>query len=202
MTPVARRPAVPRIVAATWVLAMFVGGTAVAVAAIRPEPQPRMLSPRTAARYLAEIVPASRDAVRVNGIVGSGHGGAWQFAAHVTWHEPDGTINGGVTVLPDLAGDDPWDSPVDPSELPHEHEIGWTLDQLAAVLAHPKGTDDDRAMVELEITASRDSVIACHSPRDAVARCTEYDRTGRRTRAFTSRLSDTPLAGAVAVERA
>jgi hypothetical protein len=202
MTPIARRPAVPRVVVATWVLAMFVGSAAVAIAATRPEPQPRTLSPRTAARYLAEIVPVSRDDVRVNGIVGSGHTGAWQFVAHVTWLESDGVIDGGVTVLPDLAGGDPWDSPVDQSEFPHEHEIGWTLDQLATVLGHADGSDDELAMVELEITESRDSVIVCHGQRDAVARCTEFDRTGRRIRAFTSRLSDTPLAGAVAVERA
>ena len=137
----------------------------------------------------------------MNGVVGSGHTGAWNFSAHVTWREPDGTINGGVTSLPDLAGGDPFDSPVDPSRLPHEHEIGWTLDQLTAVLRRLDGTDDDLAMIELEITESRDSVITCHGHRDALARCAEYDRSGRRLRTFTSRLSDTPLAGSVAVER-
>lgn len=201
MTPAVRRPAVPRAIAVTWAMSALVGGAAVGVAAARPEPQPRTLSPRTVARYLGEIAPAPRGAVRVNGVVGSGHTGAWNFSAHVTWREPDGTINGGVTSLPDLAGGDPFDSPVDPSRLPHEHEIGWTLDQLTAVLRHIDGTDDDLAMVELEITESRDSVITCHGHRDALARCAEYDRSGRRLRTFTSRLSDTPLAGSVAVER-
>jgi hypothetical protein len=192
---------VPRIVAATWALATFVGGETVAVAATRPEPQPRTLSPRTVARYLADLVPAPRNAVRVNGIYGSGHTGAWQFVAHVTWRGADGTINGGVTDLPLLAGRAPFNSPIDPSRFSREQAIGWTLDQLAGVLARIGDADDDLAMVELEVTATRDSVIACHSDLDALGHCVERDRSRRPLRAFDALLSDDPLEGAVAVKR-
>ena len=107
MTPAARRPGVPRAIAATWALSALLGGIAVGVAAARPKPQPRTLSPRTVARYLTDIAPAARADVRVNGIYGSGHAGAWQFVAHVTWRTADGTIDGGVTNLPILAGEPP-----------------------------------------------------------------------------------------------
>ena len=202
MTPAAQRPGVPRAIAMTWALSALLGGIAVGVAAARPEPQPRTLSPRTVARYLADIAPAARDDVRVNGIYGSGHGGAWQFAAHVTWRTSDGTIDGGVTNLPILAGESPWTSPVDPSTFPREHEIGWTVDQVASVFARAEDTDDDLAMVELEVTAIRDSVIACHGRRaDMRGHCSERDRRGREVRTFDAHLADDPLGQATAVQR-
>lgn len=203
MTPAVRGVGVPRSIAVTWVLSALLGGAAVGIAATRPEPQPRTLSPRTAARYLADIVPAPRDDVRVNGIYGSGHTGAWQFVAHVTWRRSDGTINGGVTNLPILAGSAPWDSPVDASTFPHEHEIGWTLDQLADVLRNVGDVDAHLAMVELEVTAARDSVIACHSgSTEPLGHCVERDRAGKRIRQFDAPLSDNPLGQATAVQRA
>lgn len=203
MRPSARRPGVPRAIAVVWALSVLLGGTAVGVAAARPEPQPRTLSPRTVARYLAGIAPAGRDDVRVNGIYGSGHAGAWQFVAHLTWRTADGSIDGGVTNLPILAGEPPWTSPVDPSTFSHEHEIGWTLDQVADVLARAEGADDDLAMVELEVTATRDSVVACHGRRaDQVGRCVERDRNGNRLRQFDTPLTDDPLGQATAVQRA
>ncbi|MDT4922642.1 MAG: hypothetical protein QOG01_355 [Pseudonocardiales bacterium] len=187
----------------TWALSALLGGIAVGVAAARPEPQPRTLSPRTVARYLADLVPAERDDVRVNGIYGSGHMGAWQFVAHVTWHTADGTIDGGVTNLPILASEPPWASPVDPSTFPHEHEVGWTLDQVAAVFARAEDTDDYLAMVELEITSTRDSVIACHAARaDQVGHCAERERNGHPLRQFDATLTDDPLGQATAVQRA
>jgi hypothetical protein len=203
MTPAARRPGVPRAIAVTWALSALLGGVTVGVAAARPEPQPRTLSPRTVTRYLAEITPAARDDVRVNGIYGSGHKGAWQFVAHVTWRTADGAIDGGVTNLPILAGEPPWASPVDSSRFPDEHGIGWTLDDLASVLARVESTDDHLALVELEVTATRDSVIACHAARaDALGRCIERDRRGREVQRFDAYLTDNPLGQATAVERA
>lgn len=203
MTPTARRPGIPRAITAVWALSALLGGLAVGVAAARPEPQARTLSPRTVARYLAGVAPAARDDVRVNGIYGSGHAGAWQFVAHLTWRTSDGAIDGGVTNLPILAGEPPWTSPVDPSTFPQEHDIGWTLDQVAAVLARAEDTDDDLAMVELEVTATRDSVVACHGLRaDQLGRCVERDRHGDRLRLFDARLTDDPLGQATAVQRA
>lgn len=155
------------------------------------------------ARYIADLVPAAREDFRVNGIYGSGHSGAWQFVAHVTWRRADGTIDGGVTNLPVLADSPPWESPVDPSTFPHEHEIGWTIDQLADVLRHVGDVDADLAMVELEVTPSRDSVIACHSSRtEPLGRCRELDRHGHQLRRFEAQLTDNPLGEATAVERA
>lgn len=202
MTPAARRPGVPRGIALTWALATLVGGITIGVAAARPEPQPRTLSPRTVARYLADIAPAPRQDVRVNGVYGSGHSGAWQFVAHVTWRTADGTIDGGVTNLPILAGEPPWDSPIDASRFPEEHAIGWTLDDLARVLARVEGTDAGVAFVELEVTALRDSVVACHGARgNAVGRCVDRDRRGRELRRFDAFLTDNPLGQATAVQR-
>ena len=203
MIPAARRPGVPRGIALTWALATFLGGITVGVAAARPEPQPRTLSPRTVARYLADIAPAPRDDVRVNGIYGSGHSGAWQFVAHVTWRNADGTIDGGVTNLPALAGEPAWDSPIDRSRFDSEHAMGWTLNEIATVLARFDASDDDLAFVELEITAVRESVIACHGSRaDMLGHCVERDRRGREARTFDAHLTDNPLGQALAVQRA
>lgn len=203
MTLAPRRPGVPRVIAAAWALATLLGGAAVGVEATKPEPLPRTLSPRTVARYLADIAPAAREDVRVNGIYGSGHNGAWQFAAHLTWRTADGTINGGVTNLPVLAGEAPLDSPVDSSRFAEEHTIGWTLDDVARVLARSDDTDAELALVELEVTATRSSVIACHGARrDAMGRCAERDRRSRELRRFDAYLTDNPLGQATAVQRA
>ena len=202
MRPAARRPGVPRGIAVTWALATLVGGITVGVAAARPEPQPRTLSPRTVARYLAGIAPAPRDDVRVNGVYGSGHSGAWQFVAHVTWRNADGMIDGGVTNLPVLAGEPAWGSPIDRSRFDSEHAMGWTVDELATVLARLDDTDDDLELVELEITAVRESVIACHGRRaDMLGHCVERDRRGREVRTFDAPLTDDPLGQALAVQR-
>lgn len=202
MTPAARRPGVPRPIATVWALSTLLGGIAVGVAAARPAPQPRTLSPRTVARYLAEIAPAQRHDVRVNGLYGSGHDGAWQFVAHLTWRTPDGTIDGGVTNLPILAGTEPLDSPVDTSRFAGEHDTGWTLDELHAVLARLDGMDDDLALVELEVSASRDSVVACRARRgEPVGRCVEHDRRRRLLRRFDAHLTDDPFGQATAVQR-
>lgn len=203
MTLAIRRPGVPRAVVAIWAVSVALGGLTVGVAAARPEPQPRTLGPRTVVRYLAELVPAQRDGVRVNGIYGSGHSGAWQFVAHVTWRAADGTIDGGVTNLPILAGEPPWVSPIDRSRFDREHAMGWTFDELAAVLARVDHIDADLTMVELEVTAIRDSVIACHGRRsDMLGRCVERDRRGREVRTFDAHLTDNPLGQATAVQRA
>lgn len=201
MRPLARRPDVPRIVVAAWALATLLGGFTVAGAATRPAAQPRTLSPRTLAQYLAEVVPVPRDDVRVNGVYGSGHSGAWQFVAHVTWPRADGTIDGGVTNLPILAGNGPLDSPIDTSRFTSEHETGWTLDELHAVVARLDDMDDELALVELEVSASRNSVVACHSGRvELVGRCVEQDRRRRLIRRFDAQLTDNPFAQATAVQ--
>jgi hypothetical protein len=58
-------------------------------------------------------------------------------------------------------------------------------------------------MVELEVTAIRDSVIACHSGRaEPLGHCTERDRAGKLLRQFDQRLTDEPFGQATAVQRA
>lgn len=97
----------------------------------------------------------------------------------------------------------PLDSPVDPSRLAPEHEIGWTLDQLRVALARLDGTDDELAMVELEISPARDSLIACHAALAIqVGPCTEDDRNGRRLRRFQAQLTNDPAEDARSVQRA
>lgn len=201
MTPEARRRAVPRAVVLSWVLSTLLGGSVVAATVAGSAAQPRTLSPTTLAGYLAEVAPARADDVRVNGVYGSGHSGAWQFVAHLTWRDED-VIRGGVTNLPALAGGAAVDSPVDESSLAAEHEIGWTLRQLNAVLSRLEGTDDALAMLELEITTTRDSFIACHSARRAsTGYCTEHQRTGDVIRRFSAALSDEPSGDAHSVRR-
>lgn len=79
--------------------------------------------------------------------------------------------------------------------------MGWTLEQVDLALSDIERADDDLAMVELEITNTRDSVIACHARRPhTVAACTEQER-GRGTRRFRARLSDSPFGGALSVAR-
>lgn len=70
------------------------------------------------------------------------------------------------------------------------------------MFARAENTDDDLAMAELEVTAVRDSLIACHADRaDQIGHCDERDRDGDRLRQFDSRLVDDPLGQAMAVQR-
>jgi hypothetical protein len=63
-------------------------------------------------------------------------------------------------------------------------------------------SNDDLAMIELEVAAVRDSVIACHGRRaDQVGRRVEGGRDGDRLRPFDPHLSDEPLGQATAVQR-
>jgi hypothetical protein len=181
---------------------VVVGAAAVGSALAAPGRDSQALSPSTVSRYLKNVVPDEAVEVRVNGIYGSGHDGAWQFVAHLTWRSTDGSLSGGTTELPVLAGADPLDSPVDPSRIPTEHEVGWSVNQVRDVLIRSGVGDDPLAMVELEITAARDSLIACRaSQADERAPCTEADRSGHFVRRFTDTLSDDPLAGPLSVHR-
>lgn len=70
------------------------------------------------------------------------------------------------------------------------------------MFACAEGIDDGPAMVELEVTAMRDSVIACHTVRvDEVGHCAERERDGDRLRQFDSGLSDDAFGQATAVQR-
>lgn len=197
-----RRPSVPRWVVASWALSLVVGAAAVGSVLAAPGPQPQALSLRTVSRYLRRVVPDDAVEVRVNGIYGSGHSGAWQFVAHLSWRREDGSLAGGKTELPVFAGADPLDSPVDPSRIPTEHAIGWTLDQLRDVLGQVGAGDDPLAMVELEITAVRDSLVACRATHlGEPAACVEANRSRQVLNRFEVPLSDDRLAGALSVQR-
>lgn len=201
MTPTANRRSVPRFVILTWMVSIVLGGAVVGTAAAQPEGQARSLNPRTLSGYLAQVVPVGAKEIRVNGVYGSGHSGAWQFVAHLTWNNA-GTLAAGVTNLPVMAGTQPIKSALDAAKLLSEHEMGWTIAELDRVLSRLEKTDQDRMLVELEVTTSRDSVVACGAADNPErGRCTEHDRAGRKLRSFPATLRDEPAAGALSVRQ-
>ena len=94
----------PRLIAGSWTASVLTGAALLALGAHPARPEPDALSPYSLAAYLRRLAgPAATD-IRINGVYGSGHHGAWQFVAALTWRTPEGTITGGTTSLPQLAG--------------------------------------------------------------------------------------------------
>jgi hypothetical protein len=202
MTLAARPSRAPNSMAVSWGLSVIAGFALVAVGPHPARPEPQTLSPYSVASYLRRIAgPEARD-IRVNGLYGSGHHGAWQFVAHLTWHTPDGDVAGGTTSLPQLAGQPALDSAFSAERLTQEERLGWTLRTVADVLDKTPRPDDDLALVDLEIPASGPaSLIACHAHVEIVARCETRDARGSLANVDSEWLLDQPSLGAVSVQR-
>ena len=213
----------PRWLRAVWVVSVLLGAAVVVVppgAASTPPPSDRTggpgdgrapatgsvagLTPATVATFLSRIPPPGSVGIRVNGIYGSGHAGAWEFVAHLTWHRPDGEMAGGVVRLPALAGAAPEDLGLGTDRLAAEERIGWTLAELGrALLAATDGSDPALALVELSITpdGAGDLVSCVGASGPGPGRCAATDRRGVSGPPFTATLADTPADGALSVSR-
>jgi hypothetical protein len=161
------------------------------------------LTARTLARLLADATPEGATDVRVNGFYGSAHEGTWQFVAHLTWRDADGSFHGGGTELPQNGGQPPIPSDMSEDELAREHRIGWTVSRLRHALRDVDIGEADLAMIELEITPDKKpSVVVCAANRtEPAAACVERDDRGRVLRRFTDRLIDVAGWDAISVQR-
>jgi hypothetical protein len=203
----------PRLLVASWALSVATGSALVALGPHPPRPEPHTLSPYSVAAFLRTAAGPDARAIRVNGLYGSGHHGAWQFVAHLTWTTPDGHTMGGTTTLPQLAGHTALDSTFDRPRLEVEEHLGWTLDTLAAVLDSLPGTDAPLAMVELNIPTaeSPETAVAsktgegivtfCHDEATRAAVCLTRSEHTKRPRTFADELTDQPLLDALSVQR-
>ena len=208
--PVPRQPRPPRAVLAAWAVSSALGATVVAVTASTASSDPAPtggLAPSTLVHYLiAAAGPGARD-LRINGVYGSGQGGAWQFVAHLSWRVASGGLATGETQLPDQAGRTAPGPVLTSAQLADEQRIGWTPAQVQAALrADPALDDAALATVELQTTDAGSAATVCASAESgrglisAPARCTTYRRDGAAA-TFRDVLRDQPGAGALSVQR-
>lgn len=191
----------------TRMLSVVAGAITISGAALVGIPDaaaPSGLTVQTVARLLADAVPSSVHDVRVNGMYGSAQQGTWQFVAHLTWRNNAGTVQGGSTELPQNGGQTFIPSQLTELQLDNEESTGWTIEHLAHALRRIDLGSAALAMVDLEITAARGTMlVACSAPATRVtARCTDYDGKGAVRRHFQDRLLDEPTLAAISVQRA
>lgn len=196
------RPVIaPRWVAGCWAAAVVSGAATILVSEGTSQATPRTLGPATVASYLERVAgPDARD-IRVNGVYGSAHNGAWQFVAHLTWHDSAGAIHGGTTNLPALAGAPASISEFSPDRLSTEELIGWTSAMVQQVFTAVPQPDAPLAFVELQITEQQATVLTCAGEIGRPAACRVLDGQGRQVQSFDDQLADDPSAGALAVSR-
>src|SRR5438270_242487 len=139
MTLAARTAQAPRWVTACWAVAA-VGGAVLVLSSSPTQASQHTLGPSTLASYLQRVVGPHAHEVRVNGVYGSAHDGAWQFVAHLTWRDAAGSIHGGTTDLPTLAGAATLPSEFGDGRLSAEEDIGWSLHTLDLVLGKVQHT--------------------------------------------------------------
>lgn len=200
MTPVARPASPPRAVVGCWAISVAAGVFLVATP-WSLDREPSALSPYSVAAYLTRVAPAGARDVRVNGLYGSGHGGAWQFVAHVTWRDSSGEIAGGTTNLPILAGGSALASAFDVERLKQEHTIGWSVEAIDSVLDTFDDVDASLALIEFEPTGHDAVITQCAATRSGTGSCQTLGRNARVLSRASAELTDDPLAGPLAVQR-
>ena len=200
MSPAPRPVSPPKAVVGCWAVSVA-AGVYLVITPTGSTREPSALSPYSVAAYLREVAPDDARDVRVNGLYGSGHGGAWQFIAHLTWREPEGEIAGGTTNLPILAGGNSIQSSFDAERLDHEHAIAWSLDDLDSVLDSFDDVDAPLAMVEFEPTGTSAVITHCGGDRTEPAACEVRQRDGDVVSRERIELTDEPLQGPLAVQR-
>jgi hypothetical protein len=196
----ASRP--PPWLVAPWAASLLAGAALLAGAGTGgASPQAGVFGPATLVGYLHRSLPPTARELRVNGVYGSGHAGAWQFVAHLSWLAADGTVHGGALQLPEQAGAAVAEDAPGSATLVHEQRIGWTPAQLSGVLGAASGPAAPLALLELEITDGDSGLVSCRG-RGASASCAQYAVTGRRVRTFSDTFVDQSAAGPLSVQRA
>jgi hypothetical protein len=202
MTPRARSQRAPRRIIGSWCVATVTGAAVVLATGGSLQAAPTTLGPSTLAGYLQRAVGPGAHDIRVNGVYGSAHDGAWQFVAHITWRDSRGAVHGGTTDLPILAGTRTTTSPFGTERLAHEEAMGWPLPTLRRVFGGIRHSDASLALVELQITPAAASLVTCAARVARKAACEVLDAAGHATSHFMARLTNEPTAGPLAVRRA
>jgi hypothetical protein len=200
--PSVRVPVPPLSIGAGWAASVLSGLLLVGLGPIPQASLPEGLLPATVTRYLAALLPKDARQIRLNNLYGSGHHGAWQFKAHLTWRDPAGAIHGGGTTLPLLASADPIDFDFDAGRLEREERIGWTLDEAAKLLRRIPDVRSRLAMIEMVPDPGHPAAVVTCAADDVNTDCQDWDRRGRLVRRYEGQLIDTPLDGPESVQRA
>lgn len=212
----------PRPVIACWAFGLAAGAVLIGLTGAHhltgPGGQTAGLAPSTLARYLQAAAPPGASDVRINGVYGSGHAGAWQFVAHLSWRTPSGQLQSATTQLPQQAGTSTPDPSLAGARLADEQRIGWTPAQLQAALAADPSLDS-AVLGSLELqTADADSTLTTCTPiggpvppvsgaagdgalgAGQASSCVTQRPDGSRSR-FADVLRDSPAGGPLSVQR-
>lgn len=182
-----------------WAASVLTG--ALALAPLPGAAEPDGLVPATLTARLVDLVPEGASDPRVSYVYGSGHRGAWQFVAFLTWRTRSGQIDGGTTDLPALGASRPEPFPTDQATLDAEHSVGLDPDQLNAVIDRLDPGPADLALLSLELLRTGDrTLVACRSDdqtddapqgADRAGDCTRLENG--RTERFADGLVDVPF---------
>lgn len=202
MNTAPRRSGPPRGLALGSAVASSICGLVLLVAGpTASAPAPRGLLPATVVDHVLRQLPAEARNVRFNGLYGSGHAGAWEFVAHLTWRDVSGQIRGGRIHLPETAGQLPFDTTFDVDRLATEEKIGWPSRRLLAVLRPLERIDAPLALLEfVPDTGLRPApIVTCYAERVGPGRCIGYGTDRRQV--FADELFEVPFGRALSVQR-
>lgn len=173
------------------------------------------LAPSTVAGYLTAAAGADARDVRINGLYGSGHDGAWQFVAHLSWRDSAGRLESATTQLPQQAGTNTLDPSLAGPRLADEQRIGWTPAQLGTALAVDRDLDRaGLASLELQTADTESTLTTCTATAVSQSAATVADPGGSAVpsgcvtqrldgsrSAFGDVLRDSPAGGPLSVQR-
>lgn len=218
--PAPRPSRPPRPVIVCWAMAVAAGAALIGVTGAHHlgssgDGRTVGLAPSTVAGYLtAAAGPDARD-VRINGVYGSGHDGAWQFVAHLSWRDAAGRLQSATTQLPQQTGANTPDPSLTGGRLADEQRIGWTPAQLDGALTTDR--DLDRAVLaslELQTADTESTLTTCTATAASQSTATAAEPGGygvpsacaaqlldgsRST--FADVLRDSPAGGPLSVQR-
>lgn len=198
-----RRAGLPRGLALGSAVASSVCGLVLVVAGPTVSaPAPRGLVPATVVDHVLRQLPADSRNIHFNGLYGSGHTGAWEFVAHLTWRDGMGRLHGGRVNLPETAGQAPLNSSFGLTRLQQEERIGWKPNTLARILRQLPQGEAPLALVEFVPDAGLRvaPVVHCSGPGAGVAGCTGLHSSGGPLR-FSDELVEVPAGRALSVQR-
>jgi hypothetical protein len=203
MNPSPRTPAPPRRLALGSAAVSSICGIVLLVAGpTASAPLPSGLVPATVVGHALRQLPAEARNVRFNGLYGSGHAGAWEFVAHLTWRDAAGALRGGQIHLPETAGQAPFATIFDISRLDFEEQIGWQPSALSRSLRRLLGHDASLALIEfvpdpgLRIAP----LVACGANAPGTATCVGH-HVDASTVTFSDEIIEVPFGRALSIQR-
>jgi hypothetical protein len=198
MMQVVRPARPPRLILAAWLAACVIGAGLIAWPSNAGNAS-NALSLDTLTSYLAHAAGPHAHDIRVNSVYGSAHDSAWQFIAHLTWHDDDGVIHGGSTELPVLAGSRTQPSPFGADRLRVEESMGWSLAAVRSRLNKVRTARAGITLIDLQITDTSSLLVACTATRAGTGHCTSFNIRGQTVESYDAEITDDPSAGALSV---